>query len=179
MIDPVTTRTWGFRALYTALVLFLVFVRLLPLGMGAGHLPGPDLIVALTFAWVLRRPAYVPAPLIAALFLFLDLMLQRPPGLGAAVVVASAEFLRSRRALTRAQPFAVEWALMTVVFLAMVGLEQVLYAFAMLERPPLGLALLRGLFTAVAYPLIVGLTHYIIGVRRIDAAEANALGERQ
>ena len=41
--------------------------------------PGPDLIaVRLTLAWVLRRPDYVPALLIALVVLVEDLLLHAP-----------------------------------------------------------------------------------------------------
>ena len=56
MVDPITTRTWGYRGLFTVLILLLAFFQMLPLGSGAGKLPGADLTVAVTFAWVLRRP---------------------------------------------------------------------------------------------------------------------------
>lgn len=178
MVDPVTTRAWAYRGLYALLILSMTFVHLLPLGMGAGHLPGPDLMVALTFAWVLRRPGFVPVPLIAGLFLFVDLMLQRPPGLATALVLVGSEFLRARREVSRNQPFPVEWALVSVVMVALVGLNHLALTLAMLDPPPLGLALLRALFTAAAYPFMVGVSHYVFGVRSLDPAEADALGGR-
>lgn len=178
MVDPLTTRAWLYRLLFVVLVLLLTFGQLLPLGMGAGKLPGPDLTIALAFAWVLRRPAYVPVPLLAALFLLLDLLLQRPPGLGTALLLLATEFLRSRSRLSRSQPFPLEWMLVTFVLLAMVGGSQLLLALTMVDRPPLGLALLRALFTAAAYPLVVLLSHYVLGVTNVDPAEADALGDR-
>ena len=178
MVDPLTLRTWSYRLLFCGLILFLAFLQLLPLGAGSGRLPGADLTVALTFAWVLRRPSYVPVPLLAVLFLFLDLLLQRPPGLGAALIVVGSEFLRSRRDISRSMPFPVEWAMVTAVMLALVALNQVALSLAMLQRPPLGLALLRSLFSAAAYPLVVVVSHYVLGVRSVAPNEADALGKR-
>lgn len=178
MVDPVAARTWGYRALFVALILFLSFLQMLPLGRTAGGLPGADLSVALTFAWVLRRPSYVPVVLIALLFLFLDLLLQRPPGLGAALMLFGTEILRSRRELSRALPFPVEWALVAVVMIGLVGLNQIALLLVAMDRPPLGQAILRSLFTAAAYPLVVILSHYIFGVRAADPNEADALGNR-
>ena len=43
MVDPITTRTFAYRALFVVVILFLDFLRLLPLGPGAGTLPGADL----------------------------------------------------------------------------------------------------------------------------------------
>lgn len=178
MVDPITARTWGHRALFVILVLLLAFFQMLPLGIGAGKLPGPDLALALTFAWVLRRPSYVPVPLLAGLFLFLDLMLQRPPGLVAALVVIGTEILRARRDMSRSLPFPVEWALVTAVMVALAGANQIALAIVMTDAPPLGLALLRSLFTAAAYPLVVILSHYAFGVRAAAPNEAEALGKR-
>lgn len=178
MVDPITARTWGYRALYLGVMLTLAFVQLLPLGPAAGRWPGPDLGLALTFAWVLRRPAYVPAPLIAGLFLFLDLMLQRPPGLGTALVLLGSEFLRARRDMSRTLPFTAEWMLVSVVLVALAGANQLALAVVMASPPPLGLALLRAVFTAATYPLVVLLSHYVLGVRSAAPNEADALGNR-
>ncbi|MFV0334366.1 MAG: rod shape-determining protein MreD [Tropicimonas sp.] len=178
MVDPVTARNWGYRGLYVLLVLLLAFVQLLPLGAGGGALPGADLITALTFAWVLRRPAYVPVLLLAPLLLFLDLLLQRPPGLGAALMLLGSEILRSRRDMSRSVPFAIEWAMVSAVIVALAGLNQIALGLVMADRPPLGQALLRSLFTAAAYPLVVLVSHYILGVRTAAPNEAVALGNR-
>lgn len=178
MVDPVTARSWGYRLLFTCLILLLAFVQLLPLGPAAGKLPGPDLMLALTFAWVMRRPSYVPVPLLALLFLFLDLILQRPPGLGAALVVIGSEILRARQAVSRSMPFLVEWALVAAVLLALEGLDQIVLGLVVADRPPLGLGLLRALFTAGVYPLAVALSHYALGVTAADPNEADALGSR-
>ncbi len=178
MVDPITTRTWGYRALFIALILLLAFVQLLPLGPGAGKLPGPDLTIALTFAWVLRRPSYVPVLLLMVLFLFLDMLLQRPPGLGAALVLLGSEILRARKDISRSLPFPIEWALVTMVMLALVGLNQIVLSLVMLDRPPLGLDLLRALFSAATYPIVVLVSHFAFGVSAVAPNEADALGNR-
>lgn len=178
MVDPITTRTWGYRLLFVAVILLIAFLQMLPLGPGGGKLPGPDLALAVTFAWVLRRPSYVPILLVAALFMFLDLLLQQPPGLGTALAVIGTEVLRSRRGVSRDLPFPVEWVLVTGVMVGLVGLNQIALTVAMSDRPPLGLALLRALFTAGVYPLVVALSHYGLRVAAADPNEADALGSR-
>ncbi|MFD0980936.1 rod shape-determining protein MreD [Tropicimonas aquimaris] len=178
MVDPITTRTWGYRLLYTAVILVIAFIQLLPIGIAASNLPGPDLALAVTFAWVLRRPSYVPVLLVAALFMFLDLLLQQPPGLGTALAVLGTEVLRSRKGVSRDLPFPVEWVFVTGVMVALVGLNQIVLTVAMTDRPPLGLALLRALFTAGVYPFVVALSHYGFRVSAADPNEADALGSR-
>jgi rod shape-determining protein MreD len=178
MVDPVAARTWGYRALFAALVGVIAVLRLMPVGAGPGGLPGPDLVLAVTLAWVLRRPGYVPAWLVVALFLPLDLITGAPPGLGALAVLLATEFLRARQSLARSLPFPLEWALVTGVLLLMVAGLQAALALAVLPRPPLGLDLLRALFTAAVYPAAVGLTVWGFGVRRPAPGDIDAAGAR-
>lgn len=78
---------WGHRVLFLGLALVLLFLRLLPLGNAPGTLPGPDLLLCLIMAWVMRRPDYLPVGLIILVVLAEDLLLLRPPGLWTALVV--------------------------------------------------------------------------------------------
>jgi rod shape-determining protein MreD len=179
VVDPYAARLWGYRALFAALIAGLGIVRLMPLDVAPAMLPGPDAILALTLAWVMRRPAYVPAWLVVALFLPLDLLLQRPPGLGALAALAATEFLRRRQTATRSLPFLLEWALATAVLLAMVAGTQAVLALTVSVRPPLGLDILRALFSSALYPLAAAATVWIFKVRRpvpgdYDGAEARA-----
>jgi rod shape-determining protein MreD len=176
VVDPVAARLWGYRALFAALVVALALGRLMPIDVGPGGLPGPDLILALTFAWVMRRPAYVPAWLIVALFLPLDLVLMAPPGLGALAVLLATELLRRRQAQTRALPFPMEWALVAAILLAMVAGMQAVLGLAMAPRPPLGLDLLRALFTAAIYPVVAAASLHLFNVRRPSPGEVEARG---
>ena len=178
MVDPVAARTWAHRGLLALLVAAIALIRLMPFDPGPGGLPGPDLILALVFAWLLRRPAYVPAWLVVALFLPMDLLLHRPPGLGALAALAATEFLRARGEAIRTAPFPVEWALVTGTLLAMVAAQQAAMALFFVPRPPLGLDLVRALFTAAVYPLAVLATHYVFGVRKATPGEVDALGAR-
>lgn len=178
MVDPVTSRLWGYRLLFVVLVMLLVIGRMLPVGQDPGSLPGPDVILALTFAWVMRRPAYVPAPLIVALFVPVDLLLQQPPGLGALTTLLGAEFLRSRRGPSRDLPFLAEWAMVAAVLLGVAGTTQAILVILVTEAPPLGLQLVRALFTAAAYPLVVAFSAYLLNIRRPSPGEVDALGDR-
>jgi rod shape-determining protein MreD len=166
VVDPLAARVWGHRAAFAALVAALAVLRLMPLDVAPAALPGPDVILALAFAWVLRRPAYLPAWLVVALFLALDLLLQRPPGLGALAALLGTEFLRRRQEGGGAMPFLVEWAAVTGVLLALVAGTQAALALTFAPRPPLGLDILRALFTAAIYPAAVAATVWLFKVRR-------------
>ena len=81
MAENATLHRWLMRALYALLAGLLVFLHLLPLDTLPPGWAGPDLFLALTFAWAVRRPDYVPPLLVAGLALMMDLLFHRPPGL--------------------------------------------------------------------------------------------------
>lgn len=178
MAEAPTTRRLAFRTLYVLVSLVVIGVGLLPLGDGTAGFPGPDLTVVIAFAWLLRRPDYVPPLLLALVMLLADALALRPLGLWAALVVLGAEFLRSRESLLRDLPFVAEWALVTVVLLALSGLYWALLTVFVAVQPELGQHLLRSLVSALVYPAVVGASRAIFGLRRIVPGEVDALGHR-
>lgn len=178
MIDQVTAQRWRFRTGFAAISLAVVAASLLPLGDGTSDLPGPDLPVVLVLAWVLRRPDFVPAALVAAVMLLSDFLQMRPPGLWAAIVVLGVEFLRSREATLRDLPFFGEWALASLVLFAMTLLHWLLLALFLVPHPGLGLLLLQYLATVAAYPVVVLASRHLLGLRKTAPGEVDALGHR-
>lgn len=166
------------RLAFVGLAALIAFGRLLPFTGGQGSLPGPDLLLALAAAWVLRRPDYAPVALIAAVMLVADFLFMRPPGLWAAVVVLGTEVLRTREAGWRDLPFLVEWALVSMVFTAMWVANAAILAIFLVEQPPLGLTLLQLILTMLAYPVAVALTVFVFGLRRAAPGEVDELGRR-
>jgi len=143
MVDPLTRRRLAHRALYAALAAAILFLRLLPINPVSHGIPGPDLTLALTLAWVLRRPDYVPALLIVAVFLLEDLMYWRPIGLWPLIVLGGTEFLRARESGSRDLPFVFELFLVAGVLSAMLIVNRLILAMTFVDQPPLGLELLR------------------------------------
>lgn len=178
MVDATTRGRWTYRALFLGVVAVVVFAKLLPLRPGPGGLPGPDVLVLIAFAWVLRRPDYVPAPLLAAVFLVADLLFMRPPGLWAACVVLGAEFLRSRSVSMREVSFFAEWLAVAAVYSAMVLANALVSAIFMVDQPALGLILIRLLFTVVTYPVVVILAAQALGLRKTLPGQVDELGRR-
>lgn len=166
------------QAAFLALCLLVVFVHLLPVGRGAGSLPGPDLLVLLAFAWVLRRPDYVPVLLVAGVMLLADLLFLRPPGLWAAIVVLGHEFLRNREPGMRDLPFFVEWGLVAILLLVMTMGEALALLLAAVGQPRLGLTLFELIVTILAYPAVVAVTVFVLGLRRAAPGEVDNLGRR-
>lgn len=157
---------WLMRALFAALAGVIVFARLLPLDTLPPGWAGPDLFLALAFAWAVRRPEYVPPLLVAILALAMDLLLQRPPGLWAALTVIGSETLRRRAPALRDRTFLAEWAAVSGTLVLMVLAYRLVLTLLIVDQAPLGLSLMQLLSTLVIYPLIAMLSHFLFGVRK-------------
>lgn len=169
---------WLGRALFVLAAGVMLFLRILPVPREAGALPGPDLLMCLTCAWVLRRPGHLPALLIALVVLVEDLALQRPPGLWAAIMVLGAEFLRSRAAFLRELSLLSEWGMVAVVMLVMLLADRLLLALALLPQPGPGLMLVQFALSLLAYPVVVGVLRLAFGLHKPVAGETDARGRR-
>ncbi|MEO0748507.1 MAG: rod shape-determining protein MreD, partial [Pseudomonadota bacterium] len=60
MAERSATFLLSMRFLYLVLCGLVMFIHLLPLEPVTTFWAAPDLMIALTFAWVLRRPEYAP-----------------------------------------------------------------------------------------------------------------------
>jgi rod shape-determining protein MreD len=114
---------WTYRAIFLSSVLILG--RLLPLGLGESGLPGPDLLLAVTFAWLLRQPAVVPLASIVLVFLMADFLLAAPAGALDGACCARIRGLRRRRLQMTEFPFLVEWGAIAGAVATMILAERV------------------------------------------------------
>ena len=178
MAEALTTRRWAYRTLYVLVSIVVIGIGLLPLGDGTAGLPGPDLVVVIAYAWLLRRPDYVPPLLLALVVLLADAFALRPLGLWAALAVLGAEFLRTREALLRDLPFLAEWALVSALLLAISVAYWGILTLFMAVHPGLGQLLLRALASALVYPAVVAVSGTVFGLRRLSPGEVDALGHR-
>lgn len=178
MIDPIRATRWGYRGLFVALAVLFTFLRILPLSTLPTAWPGPDLLLCVTLAWVLRRPEFVPPTIIALVFLTEDLVFLRPPGLWALTVLLGSEFLRTRESAMRGLPFLGEWAVVGVVMVTMMLIYRIVLSVFVVPQGSLGFALLQVLSSLVAYPVVVAVTRFGFGLRRPVAGELDALGHR-
>jgi len=170
--------TLTYTALYLVLAGLVLFVRILPLEIGWRGWPGPDLILCLTLAWVLRRPDHVPMVVIALVFLVEDLLMMRPPGLWPLIVLGATAFLRGRRPAVREVGLAVEWGVVAGVLAAMVLAQRVVLVIVMVPLPPLDLSLLKLVATVAVYPLAVWLLQGVFQVRKPATGEVDERGRR-
>lgn len=178
MVDPLLMHRWTLRTAYVLAALLVIFFQLLPLDGVPGGWIGPDLLLALTFGFAARRPEYLPAVIVAAVMLLADLLLQRPPGLMALLVVLGVEALKSRARGLRERNFTMEWMTVAVVLLAILIAQRLVLAVLMVPQAALGAALLQVLATVAAYPLVVLVAHLVMGLAKPHPAAIDSEGRR-
>ncbi|WP_272004918.1 rod shape-determining protein MreD [Roseovarius sp. ZX-A-9] len=172
MAELTQVRLWSMRALFVVLCLIVIFWRLLPLDTLPRGWAGPDLILALSCAWVLRRPEFAPALLIAAMVLLADLLFQRPPGLWAALALMGTEALKARAPGLRDQGFGPEWLTVSIVLVILTLAERLTLAVLLVDQAPLGLSLMQVIATIAIYPLVVMTSFVLLGLRKIKPGES-------
>lgn len=168
---------WVYRLIYFGVAIVFLFFALLPFGAGEGGLPGPDLMLCLTFAWILRRPDYVPLWLMVPVFLLDDVLLMRPLGLWTLVVLLAAEYLRRRVDHSESQTFGAEVVLGAGCIAATFIANHVILSLLLAETPPVAGQTLQALVTIAFYP-VTALFSQLIGVRRLAPGELDTLGTR-
>lgn len=195
MVDGATREIWLHRALFVLLALFLIFWRLLPLPLSQislcaeratwcfftvwlNRMPGPDLLLCLIFAWTMRRPDYLPALLIAAVVLLEDMILMRPPGLWAGLVLLASEFVRGRVALTRELSFGIEWLLVAGLMLTLLLAYRLVFSMVLLPQPGFGFAMVQVIWSILCYPIVVFLSRYVLDLHKPAMGEIDAYGRR-
>jgi rod shape-determining protein MreD len=178
MADQIRNRIWLGRAAFAATAGLLVFGALLPLDTLPRAWVGPDILLAVTLVWIGRRPDHVPLGIVAALFFLADLLLQRPPGLMAALVVILTEVLRTRAEGLRGMPFLAEWATVAVGVVAVAIANRFAMAMAIVPQAPAGPVVLQTVMTILCYPVLVGLAYTLFGISRPAPGETDAMGRK-
>lgn len=178
MVDPIAASRFSYRLLFLGLAAAILFVRLLPLSAVPARFPGPDLLLCLTLVWIQRRPDYVPAFIIAAVFLLDDVLAMRPPGLWALIVLMGTEFLRSRETTLRDLPFVVEWGATSALIVAMTLINWLVLALFMVPQVGFGQITLHMLATIAAYPAVTLAMLLLVRLRKAAKGEVDALGHR-
>jgi rod shape-determining protein MreD len=198
MVDQRQTQRLMYIALFLGLAAFMTFYRLLPLGsyglsqdvagqdviaggeagFTLANLPAPDFLLCLTLAWVVRRPDLLPAPVIVGYFFIEDILLLRPPGLWALIILIGSEYLRSRTEQLRGYGFWLEYLLVAGLLLVMFLANRAMLAIVMVPQVPLGLSLAQFLGTVAAYPVVVAVSHFVFGLRKPATGEVDALGQK-
>lgn len=176
MVERGPAHIWAMRGAYLALAMVVIFLHLLPLQTLPRSFAGPDLLVAFTFAWALRRPDYVPALLVALVMLLADLLFGRPPGLWAACMLIGTEWLKRRDRRMRDTTFVAEWLTIATLLLMLTAGYRLALAILIVPGGTLFLYATQYAMTVLAYPFAVGLSHVFFRVRRSSPGEVDPMG---
>lgn len=177
-MDRSLAHLWLMRAAFLAATLLILFFHLLPLDTMPRNWAGPDILIGLAFAWCVRRPEFVPPLLLTAAFLLADFLLQRPPGLWALLALLACENLKTRGRALRDANFVAEWLTVGLVLIAITFAHRLILGITLLDLPRLTLSLSELGITLLSYPLIVLITHGLMGVRKAAPGDLDALGQR-
>ena len=96
MAETPAAQIWSYRGLLAMLAFGLMLFELLPFMTADDSWLMPNITLALLCAWAVRRPEFTPPLLIAGVILLEDLLLQRPPGLLAALSLLALEWLKQQ-----------------------------------------------------------------------------------
>ena len=100
------------------------------------------------------------------LFLMCDLLLQRPPGLWAALMVLACESLKTQVRTLRDSGVVSEIVSVSFMIIAVSVAYRLILAVTLVEVPHIGLSAIQTGATLIAYPFVVLMSHTIFGVKR-------------
>lgn len=178
MAEHRAPRIWLNRGLFLLAAYGIVVAQFVPLDLRPQNWAWPDILLAMTLAWVARKPNYAPVTLIALVFLMTDLLLHRPPGLWTALVVILTETLRRQNSDLRSMPVLLEWGTISFGIVAITVMNRLITAVVMVPQPPLGLTLIQMISTIAIYPLVVIIGHFVFGVRRAAPGQTGSRGQK-
>jgi len=177
MAEQMDRKTWVQCGVFVALAFLLIVADLVPLDMRPSLWASPDLLLAATLVWVVRKPSYVPVTILALIFLMADFLFMRPPGLWAALVVTLTEVLRRQHREFRNMPLLVEWGTVAFGIVAITLANRIVLAVVMSPQAPLGLTLIEMIATILSYPIVVIVAHFIFGISRPAPGEIGSRGQ--
>ena len=176
MVERTDTKTWGHRAAFVLLAFVIVVAALVPLDLRPQAWAGPDVLLAVTLAWVARKPSYLPVAVVAALFLMADILYMRPPGLRPALVVILTEVIRRQNHEFRNMPLLVEWSTIAGGIVIITILNSLVLFLVMLPPAPAIMTLTQLITTILVYPLVLLVAHFVFGVTRTAPGETGSKG---
>jgi rod shape-determining protein MreD len=178
MAESQTARNWAGQMAYVFICLVIIFAQLLPLSTEPQRFAAPDMMVALTITWVVRRPDLVPVPMIAALFLLSDFLSFRPPGLWTLLMLITTEILRRRAVDMRSLAFPAEWLTITAAITGLFIAYRAAVMIFLLPQEPLIPTLWQMTATVLVIPFVAVISHYFLGVSRPGLGEIDEMGRR-
>lgn len=178
MTETTPLHLWSMRGLFFALTLLLLLADLLPLQTLPRAWAAPDLLFCFALVWSARRPDLVPIWLLALVFFLADLILYRPPGLLAALMLVACVNLQANPARVRSSGFMTEWLRAAAMILAVAVGDRLLSAVFLLPLPPISLVTFQVIGTALFYPVAVIVSATVFGVKLTSPGDLEAMGGR-
>jgi rod shape-determining protein MreD len=168
MAETPAAQIWIYRGLLTMLAFAIMLFELLPFMTADDRWLMPNITLALLCAWAVRRPEFTPPLLIAGVILLEDLLLQRPPGLLAALSLLALEWLKQRSARPESFSLALEYLSVTGLVISIALANRLILALVLTPQPAVALALALSeiLTTLLFYPVAIAVSHFLLGVRK-------------
>ena len=152
-MNELPNRLLRLRCTFLVIAFFLIMLPTLPVRINFNHVFIPDLLLIMTFSWVMQRPDVIGPITITIVFLFADFILQRPPGLWTAIVLVAATFLGMRSARFKEVFFIYEWATVSIIVVVCYLTQYIVMRFTFLAIYDFKLLTITGLTTIVLYPV--------------------------
>ncbi len=172
-MEPSLVNRLRVRGLYVGLAFLILFVQTLPITFSFSHFLAPDVLLAITFAWVLRRPDAITPLVIGVVFLANDFILHRPPGLWTAIVLIACVFLQGRIPRLKDAVYSIEFGLVIgMMIVCFLGYQILLVVTFSGAQPPLP-SILQLITTIVIYPLVTFGSRRMFGLSRLSTTDRN------
>jgi len=152
----------------------MVMLQTLPIQTGFNHIFIPDILLVMTFSWVMQRPDLIGPILLTIALLFSDFILQRPPGLWTLIVLFGGMFLRMRSIRFKEEFFIYQWATVSVVIVFCYILQNVSMRFAFLAPYDFKLISIQALTAILFYPICTWLFRPMLKVRGVYNSQKQA-----
>ena len=166
MAETSAAKIWIYRGLLVTLAFGLMLFELLPFITADDSWLMPNITLVLFCAWTVRRPEFTPPLLIAGVILLEDLLLQRPPGLFAALSVLALEWLKQLSAPPKSFSLALEYLSVTALVISIALANRLVLALVLVPQPAVALVLSEVLTTLLFYPFAVAFSHFLLGLRK-------------
>lgn len=157
---------WLKQGALAAFAFLILFYNLIPVSLTPDDLPKPDLLYCVIAAIIVRRPQIAPFWLVVAIFLTLDIFLQRPLGVWTLCMLLALEAVRARRYFIRSHLFSYEWVAVLLIYLVALIVFRFILTVSLVAMPPLSADVISFFTTVVLYPITVFGLATLFGLRR-------------
>lgn len=158
-------RKWLNPLLFLLAGLVAIGGPMIPMGLAANSVAFPDLLFAVTMAWVIRQPATAPMVLVAFLAILADALLMRPIGLWALMLLLGSEAVRLGHRTFRDIPFVLEWAYVAGLLVILILLQSVVMLVTFMPQYGVLTLFWHVLRTVAIYPVVVAVLHWGMRIR--------------